>query len=273
MIDYSKNSIFRFFILTFFITWIPWFTAVLFGCSVKTPAGIMLVALGGIGPGAAAVITVFIKGTGEMRNDYLHRLRPGIIPAKWYGIILVIPPLLSAISVLISIPFGGTLDQLMIPESFIRNPLTLISFAIFVLFFGPVTEELGWRGFAQDSLSTKYNGITASLVIAAAWALWHVPLFFIQGYPLKEMNMTTLQAVLYFSEFIPKSVLYTWIFYKTGRSTLSAILFHFMCNYTGMLIEIGETASLIQTFSFYGLAIAAVFMNKSIFFDSKMQDN
>jgi len=273
MTDYGKNSISRFFILTFLITWIPWFTAVLSGCSVKTPAGIILVALGGIGPGAAAVITVFVYGTGVMRNDYLHRLRPGIIPGKWYGIILLIPPLLSAVAVFISIPFGGTLDQLMIPESFIINPLTLISFAIFVLFFGPVTEELGWRGFAQDALSREYNGITASLFIAAAWGLWHVPLFFIQGYPLKEMNMTTLQAVLYFSEFLPKSILYTWIFHKTGRSILSAILFHFMCNYTGMIIEIGETASLIQTFLFYGLAIAAVFMNKWIFLDSKIQDN
>jgi len=272
MADYRKYSIPRFFILTFIITWAPWLTAVLSGCSVKTPAGIMLAALGGIGPGAAAVITVFIKGTGEMKNDYLYRLKPQIIPGKWYGIILLIPPLLSVFSILISIPFGGTFDQLMIPESFIRNPLTLISFAIFVLFFGPVTEELGWRGFAQDALTAEYNGITASLVIAAAWALWHVPLFFIQGYPLKEMDMTSLQAVLYFSEFLPKSILYTWIFYKTGRSTLSAILFHFMCNYTGMIIEIGETASLIQTVLFYFSAFSAMIMNKEIFWRLNKSD-
>lgn len=272
MIDYSKNSISRFFILTFLITWIPWLTAVYSGCSVKTPAGIILVAIGGIGPGAAAVITVFLPGTGSMRNDYLYRLKPGIIPCKWYGIIFLIPPLLSAMAVLISIPFGGTLDQLMIPESFIRNPLTLLSFALFVLFFGPVTEELGWRGFAQDSLSTKYNGITASLVIAAAWALWHVPLFFIQGYPLKEMNMTSLQLILYFSEFIPKSILYTWIFYKTGRSTLSAIIFHFMCNYTGMLIEVEEAASLIQTALFYSSAFSVMITNKEIFWRLNKSD-
>jgi len=40
------------------------------------------------------------------------------------------------------------------------------------------------------------------------------------------------------------SILFTWIYNNTNRSTLSAILFHFMCNFTGHLIPLAEQGRL-----------------------------
>ncbi|HKZ83727.1 MAG TPA: hypothetical protein VJ793_08725 [Anaerolineae bacterium] len=40
------------------------------------------------------------------------------------------------------------------------------------------------------------------------------------------------------------SILYTWIYNNTGRSTLSAILFHFMVNFTGELFALSPRAEL-----------------------------
>jgi len=40
------------------------------------------------------------------------------------------------------------------------------------------------------------------------------------------------------------SILFTWIYNNTNRSTLSAILFHFMCNFSGHLIPLTEQGRL-----------------------------
>jgi membrane protease YdiL (CAAX protease family) len=37
---------------------------------------------------------------------------------------------------------------------------------------------------------------------------------------------------------IPLAVMFTWIFNNTGRSTLAAILFHFMVNFTGQFLNL-----------------------------------
>lgn len=54
-------------------------------------------------------------------------------------------------------------------------------------------------------------------------------------------------------EIMPGSILQTWIYNNTGRSTLSAILLHFMGNFTGELFELSARA---EIYSFL-LAIAA----------------
>jgi membrane protease YdiL (CAAX protease family) len=51
---------------------------------------------------------------------------------------------------------------------------------------------------------------------------------------------------------VVSTILYTWIYNNTRRSTLSAILFHFMQNFTGELFELSARAeiySLLLTIS------------------------
>jgi len=48
------------------------------------------------------------------------------------------------------------------------------------------------------------------------------------------------------------SILFTWIYNNTNRSTLSAILFHFMCNFSGRLIPLAEQERL------YGLILIII---------------
>ncbi len=56
--------------------------------------------------------------------------------------------------------------------------------AVFVgVFFagGPLSEKLGWRGYALPVLQKRYGWRVASLVIGAVWGGWHLPLFFVAG--------------------------------------------------------------------------------------------
>lgn len=266
MTSRESGIIVKYFAFTLLISWLPWLTAAALGLSTGSPFGIACVAVGGIGPAGAAVIMLRAYGGREAWRDYLRRLRPGLIGPAWYCVIFLLPVFFTTVAVLISLPFGGTLRQLVPLEKFMENPFSLLSFALFVLFFGPVTEELGWRGYALDALRDRFNGLTASLMLAAVWGLWHFPLFLIEGYPLHEMALGPWQLAGYFSDLFPKCVIYTWIFYNTGRSSLSAILFHFMCNYVGMIIETGPLAEGIQVAVLNGIAAVVVVANPGIFF-------
>jgi hypothetical protein len=59
------------------------------------------------------------------------------------------------------------------------------------------------------------------------WSLWHLPLFFIQGYyhhSLVEENM--IYALNFFISVLPLTFITNWLYYKNDRSILGAILFH-----------------------------------------------
>lgn len=42
-------------------------------------------------------------------------------------------------------------------------------------------EEFGWRGFALPRLLSMHGPLTATIIIGAAWVLWHVPAFLLGG--------------------------------------------------------------------------------------------
>jgi len=53
---------------------------------------------------------------------------------------------------------------------------TTVSFVNF--FTGPIAEEFGWRGYLLGFLARRWRPITAGLIIAPVWALWHVPIYY-----------------------------------------------------------------------------------------------
>jgi uncharacterized protein len=117
------------------------------------------------------------------------------------------------------------------------SPLALLGFAAFVLVFGPIPEEIGWRGYALDALDAlqaRWSALSASVLLGVAWALWHTPLFFVAGY---YADGSPPEPVLFTVAILVHSVVYTWIYNHTERSVLAMIAFHVMVNFVGMLME------------------------------------
>ncbi|MEK8171770.1 CPBP family intramembrane glutamic endopeptidase [Streptomyces sp. M19] len=48
---------------------------------------------------------------------------------------------------------------------------------------GPLSEEPGWRGTAYPRMRASMNRFQVGLVLGVIWAVWHLPLFFIDGTP------------------------------------------------------------------------------------------
>jgi len=207
----------------------------------------LLLYLGGLGPMIADIILVHLTYNRIERRDYWRRVIDfRRISGKWYAVILLFFPLLSTAGLLLHILSGGHLPEFELANRFIEQPMSIFQFAIFILLFGPLPEELGWRGYALDRLQEKRSALEASLILGSAWALWHLPLFFMKTTYQYQMGLGSLSFYLYSVNMILDSVLYTWIYNNTGRSILSAILFHFMTNFTGELFPLPQQAELYK---------------------------
>lgn len=233
-----------FFTLALGISWFFWVWVILLDWNVWTFPAVLFGALGLFGPALAEIILIYRMHDKEQWRDYWQRVFDiRLIGIKWHAVIWLTFPVLNAIAVLISVLTGSPAPDFETAKNLALAPWTIIPFAAYILLFGPLPEELGWRGFALDGLQARYNALVSSIILGVVWALWHVPLFFMQGtFQHDQLGFATISFWTYILGPIIISVLFTWIYNNTGRSTLSAILFHFMINLTAELIPLTEQA-------------------------------
>jgi membrane protease YdiL (CAAX protease family) len=93
--------------------------------------------------------------------------------------------------------------------------------------FGPLGEELGWRGYALPRLLQRFGALTASLIVGVAWTFWHTPLFWAPaGTTISGGPVTPAAVAGYLALLTGYSVLYTWVYQHTRGSVLMVFLFH-----------------------------------------------
>jgi membrane protease YdiL (CAAX protease family) len=251
-----RSSPWLYFALAYGWSWLCWIPAALSGRSVQTFPVASLLYLGGLGPPLAAIVLTYLTQGREGRRDYWRRVVDfRRICAGWYAVILLTFPLLIGLTVLLDVLTGGAVPRFEAAARFLSRPLSILPFAFFMLVFGPLPEELGWRGYALDQLQARWGALASSLVLGTAWALWHLPLFFIQGTYQNGLGLGTLRFWLFFGDLVPKSVLYTWIYNNNRRSTMSAVLFHFVGNFTGELFTLPDRA---ESFKVLLVVVAAL---------------
>ncbi len=205
-----------FFVLTFIISWFPWYT----GRAAEVLA---------IGPSLAAFILVLAIGGKKGLIDLLRpfgrwRARVGL-----WGIAIFGTAILFFVGLGLHLLLGGnTPPFIMIKEELNLIPLFLV-LVVLMPWNGPVGEEFGWRGFALPRLQSKYSPLIASLVIGTVWGVWHLPTFFAEQGVLSALAATMGMVFLvpYTLGTIANTVFMTWLFNKTKASALIAgIVWH-----------------------------------------------
>jgi len=250
----SKANPWRFFALALGISWFFWMWVILLDWNVFTFPAILLGAFGLFGPAFAEIILISRTHDKEQWRDYWQRVFDiRRIGKRWHLVIWITLPVLNALALLLSVLAGSSLPVFETAKNLLSEPWRILPFAIFILFYGPLPEELGWRGYALDGLQARYNALVSSLVLGVIWALWHLPLFFMKGqWQHDVLKFGTMDFWTFIFSPIILSILFTWIYNNTNRSTLSAILFHFMINFSGNLIPSTEQGRL------YALILTAV---------------
>ncbi len=225
---------------------------------MKTTPGIVLALLGLLGPMVAGITSTYRTHGQEGRRDYWRRvIDPKRIGASWYVVIFLFVPMLTALAFLIDILSGGSGAAWEGPaERFFAAPWTIFPFALGIFMIGPM-EEFGWRGYVLDRLQERWNALVSSLILGTVWSLWHLPLFFIPDTYQYNLGVGSTSFWLFIIGIVPLNVLFTWIFNNTRRSTLAAMLFHFMVNFTGELVALSPRAEL---YSILLWTVAAIFV-------------
>jgi membrane protease YdiL (CAAX protease family) len=131
----------------------------------------------------------------------------------------------------------AALDALFMPEGTWEWDLDVLSWgfpaALFVALFldiGAVTEETGWRGFAQPVLQGRMTPLAAALAVGLLWGIWHFPArpdILLGGYRLG--GGLVLLAILVL-RFVVLSVVMAHFYNRAGGSTLIAIAMHGLHN-------------------------------------------
>lgn len=88
----------------------------------------------------------------------------------------------------LAIFFSSQLMVNQIGERFLGNPWYCFIVYIPLMILGGGLEEIGWRGFLQPSLEEKYPLVVATLITGTLWALWHLPLWWVQASTQSMMN-------------------------------------------------------------------------------------
>lgn len=212
----KQNQISIFFVLTFVLSWFPWYTSI-------APEVMAM------GPSIAAFILVFILGGWRGFVDLLRPFGRWRASLGIWGLAIFGPGILYLIGLGVHLLMGGEAPPfIMIREELNLLPLYLVM-VVLMPWNGPVGEEFGWRGYVLPKLQNKYGPLVASLVIGTVWGIWHLPSFFA---PLGVIGV--LAATLGMGFLIPytlgtiaNTVFMTWLYNKSKASALVAgIIWH-----------------------------------------------
>jgi uncharacterized protein len=216
--------------VTFGWTWTVWWVAVLAGrASVELPLS-PLFALGGLGP---MVGTVFVIRSMDpaYRREFLRRLwDPRRIPGPWWLALAAVAVLPALAGYLAATALGRP------PLAETAVTFGAVAFTVgFALAAGAV-EEPGWRGIALDLLQIRVSPALAAILVGVPWALWHLPLFFLEGTYQHALGFGSARFWMFNLFLLPLSVLYAWLGSGSRGSILIAILAHAGTNVAGSLI-------------------------------------
>jgi len=177
---------------------------------------------GAYGPTLAALILTWRKGGGVAVKTLLRGLLIWRVPTVWYAFALLAPILMVALAVALS-DFRFAFVEFDLWPALSVAPLAMVA----ALPFGPLAEELGWRGFAQPRLLESGGLWKSSLIIGVAWTFWHTPMFWFPGAAIPSfLDPSIVSVPLYLAQITAEACLMTFLFVVSRGSVLLAVLYH-----------------------------------------------
>jgi uncharacterized protein len=177
---------------------------------ISTPVEALMgvAALGGFGPLVGALFTARTD-PGGIRGLFRRAFTLGTAK-RWVLLSLLLLPAIYLVGRTVAAPFHVDARWLYPPEN---------AQHVMVMLLLPFVEELGWRGVAQPRLQRRYGALTATALVGAGWALWHVMMFL-------AVTTSPLLFTVSIVNILAGAVVFSWVFNKTRGSLLVAVLLH-----------------------------------------------
>ncbi len=255
----------KFYTITFLITWFTWFLTAYLSHQEQSGTLYSLLLIPGLLAPFGTALWLTWKNKGLKREFFsklfnIKRLNPSTLP-----LMLVVMPVVVLLSITLSLLFGLSAEQFHFSDRFSFNAGVFPVFLM--LFLAASFEELGWRGYAIESLEDRYSYFTATLIFGVLWAFWHFPLFFIKDYYQYTLYQENVwYAVNFMVSVIPIAFIISWMYHLNRESILLAILFHFVINLSQEALQMEPQTKCIETGLLTLLAVVLVLSNKQKYF-------
>ena len=195
-----------------------------------------------LSPIVAAIIIIYRYYSNNEKSDYfLSIIDFRRIPLKVFLFILLFPVFIRWLASVMAGQFVISVIQ------FDFSPQMSLSYAIMLLFFGPIPEELGWRGVALPALKARYGFQKAVLFLGFMWAIWHLPLFFFRETFQYQLGLFTPLFWSFMAGVFFTSIILGAIFNETKQSIFAVILFHYLDNLTGEAFLVSANAEILSS--------------------------
>ncbi|MFD4640772.1 CPBP family intramembrane glutamic endopeptidase [Lentzea sp. NPDC058436] len=223
-----------FFTVTFATTWGFWSIAILLGEPPTTFPTVVPFLLGGFGPVFGAIaVRLRRRKLGEPIPHHTVRVRLNT-RLLWALPLLALAAGTVAGGALLAQALGGPAVDLDSGQQLMASAGGAAPFFISMLVAGPLAEEPGWRGTAYPRLLATTGGVQASLILGAAWATWHLPLFFVTGTVQSSFGLLSWSGLLFSLSVFPMALL-TGLAYELG-GVPAAVTVHFGVNATAAVL-------------------------------------
>ena len=209
-----------FLLITFATTWISWWLLSFIKQDDTqifiNPIYFLLFFIGGIAPTIAAYLTIqYSDKSFKKFNNTVFKIKVNV----WlyiFSVLLIFGVRYLAIWIygLFNSPVWSDLS----PQFIALIPLTLVMVPLGGL------EELGWRGLLLPELTKKLNFQISALIVGVIWAIWHLPMFFIQG--LSHYQSDFLEFSI---QTVGLGLVLAWIYWRT-RSVFICVFIHALQN-------------------------------------------
>jgi uncharacterized protein len=183
-----------------------------------------------LGPAiAAVVVTAWTMGRPGLR-DLLARLVRWRVALRWW-LVAVSPFGFLAVALIAMRVAGKPLPPVGDYGRFSGTPaIGLVGVFLLITFVGSLGEETGWRGYALPQLQRRFSPLTATLILAPLWFLWHLPQFAVVA---TYRDFGPASYVGMFLGLTCGAVVLTWLYNRSGGSILLVIVWHGAYNFVG----------------------------------------
>ena len=175
--------------------------------TVEKTIVMMLIAFGaGLSP--AYAVFIVLKQNGKIKGFKEFWKRIVRIEKKKEGLFVLVGVM------------GYQLIKCILTETSQGYPIYMFLVFLPVMIIGGGLEEIGWRGFLQPALEEKIGFIKASFLQGIIWAVWHIPLWFVQN---------ANQSNFRFDSFLFYCITFSFslaLVYKVSGSVLFVIILH-----------------------------------------------
>ena len=259
-----KYKPFLFFVLAYIFTWIFWIPAIFLPENISP----LLMLLGLMAPAIVSTVFIMASGSDTLKQDFKNKIF-GFYKVKWLNVLgaVIVFAIVIVCSIILSLPFGQSLSQFSFTESFSFTGVGIAG-AFITITIASIIEEVGWKGYCEDSIGNYMNWFWESIIFGVLWSFWHFPLIFIQGTYQAGLMVNPLYVINFFVSGIPMGFVITWVYLESDRSILACMIFHFFVNFMQEKIALTPETKCLETIVITVLTVIIIMAKKDMFFET-----